>query len=140
MKGLIIAASVLTSVSAFDGLTRSVTVRSISQPSRQQKPNVLPIVEVVGCLSASTDNSWVLTNGSDPVVSQVPYTTTATLKEAQARPLGKRRYHLLGAAPFTPEAHKSQKVVVKGVLIEAPNDTRINVTSLQTARANCPGE
>jgi hypothetical protein len=140
VAGLLLTVGVLAGVSASDGTNGGVTAHSAFQRPPQQKQNVLPIVEVVGCLVASADNTWALTNGSDPVVSKVPFTTAATLKDAQARPLGQRRYRLLGAAPFTPEDKRSQKVVVKGVLIDVPDDARINVTSLQTTPVSCPRE
>ena len=79
----------------------------------------------------------MLGNGTSPAVSKLPNTTTAAVKEAVSKPLGSRRYPSLGTAPFAPETHKGEKVVVKGVLIEAPKNDRLNVTSLQTTGASC---
>jgi hypothetical protein len=99
-----------------------------------------PIVEVIGCLLQGPDSTWILGNGTSPAISKLPNTTTAAVKEAVSKPLGSRQYRLLGTAPFSPETHKGEKVVVKGVLIEAPKNDRLNVTSLQTTGASCGGK
>jgi hypothetical protein len=97
----------------------------------------LDIVEVVGCLSDAANVTWVLTNATDPMVSKTPSTTVAAVAQALARPLGTRSYRLIGVTPFAPASHKGQKVVVKGVLIKDARESRINVTSLQSADETC---
>jgi hypothetical protein len=59
------------------------------------------------------------------------------LKAAEGKPLGKRQYHLLGVAVFSPSSHRGQKVAVKGILIENAEESRLNVTSLQTIAEPC---
>jgi hypothetical protein len=44
---------------------------------------------------------------------------------------------LVGAGVFAPDRHRSQKVAVKGVLIEDDAESRLNVTSLQTVGGPC---
>jgi hypothetical protein len=115
----------------------SVRIQAPSQESQNRQNVSLPIVEVIGCLSNGANSTWLLTNGSAPVLSKTPYTTVSAVKEAEAKPLGTHRYSLIGAAPFTPEALNHQKVAVKGVLIKAAQDDRINVTSLQRVSTTC---
>jgi hypothetical protein len=109
-----------------------------STPTGQQQPtSALDIVEVVGCLTEAPAKTWVLTNASEPVVSKTVWTTKEALKEAEAQPLGKQRYRLLGVASFGPESLKGQKIAVKGVLIKDEKENRVNVTSLQAVAAAC---
>jgi hypothetical protein len=95
------------------------------------------LVEVVGCLNGSTDGVWTVTEATEPVVTKSPATSAAALEEAGRRPLGTRRYRLLGVGPFDPASRAGRKVAVKGVLVTAPNETRLNVTSLQSVAGSC---
>jgi hypothetical protein len=109
-------------------------------PSQQQEwgeKSVLGISEVVGCLEASSQGNWLLINASDPTISDTQAASSTTLKAAEARPLGSRRYELLGASVFDPASRKGEKVAVKGILIEVAKESRINVTSLQMVAADC---
>jgi hypothetical protein len=108
-----------------------------SQRQEQAKGSALEIVEVVGCLESSSQGGWLLTNGSDPIVSKTQATTSVALKAAEAEPLGQQGYQLLGARVFNPSSLRGEKVVVKGVLIKDYKEIRINVTSLQLVAANC---
>ena len=95
------------------------------------------LVEVVGCLSGSADGAWAVTDATAPVVTKSPATSAAALEEAGRRPLGTERYRLLGVGPFDPASRAGRKVAVKGVLVTAPKDMRLNVTSLQTVADSC---
>jgi hypothetical protein len=106
------------------------------QPERAEK-SVLGTGEVVGCLEASPQGKWLLINASDPTISETLAASSATLKAAEARPLGSRLYQLLGVSVFDPSSRKGEKVAVKGILIKDANESRINVTSLQAVAANC---
>jgi hypothetical protein len=108
--------------------------------SRQQEraeKSVLGIGEVVGCLEASTRGNWLLSNASDPTISEIQAASSATLKAAETKPLGSRRYQLLGVRVFDPSSRKGEKVAVKGILIQDAKESRINVTSLQMVAAGC---
>jgi hypothetical protein len=96
------------------------------------------IVEVVGCLSESAPGRWLVSRGSEPLVSDTPWTTPAAVADAARRPLGTRDYRLIGISAFRPAPRAGHTVVVKGLLIESPEETRINVTSLQSVRVRCP--
>ncbi|MBS1839338.1 MAG: c-type cytochrome [Acidobacteria bacterium] len=108
-----------------------------SQEQKEAKAGRLGIGEVVGCLEARTDGKWMLTHGSQPALSDTQSTTSAALRQAEARPLSDQRYLLLGVNIFNPSSHRGGKVAVKGVVIPDANETRINVTSLQEAGAAC---
>lgn len=133
MKSLI---AFVTAVAASGGLVSSRSYARAQESSRGRDAS-LPIVEAVGCLSNGVNETWVLTNATAPVVSKAPTTTPSAVKEAGTKPLGTHRYRLVGATPFGPEAHNHHKIVVKGVLVKAPNDDRINVTSLQMVGSTC---
>jgi hypothetical protein len=105
--------------------------------ARQASPG-LGIVEVVGCLERGPATTWLLANSHDPNVSKTQATSSAALKAAEAEPLGNGRYQLVGAGAFNPSGHAGQKVVVKGILINDGQGSRINVTSLQTLAVTCP--
>jgi hypothetical protein len=109
----------------------------LAQPMKRKERNVLPFAEVVGCLEQGSTPAWMLTNASDPVVSTTPSTTAVAVKAAEAKPLGNRRYRLLGVSVFNPLSHNGQKVVVKSILINDIGASRLNVTSLQTVAEAC---
>jgi hypothetical protein len=79
----------------------------------------------------------VLTHASQPVISDTQPTSMAAVKAAASKPLGNQRDELLGISVFNPSSHKGQKTVVKGVLIKGATESRLNVTSLQTAGTTC---
>ena len=79
----------------------------------------------------------MLTHAGKPVVSENQPTSMAAVKAAAAKPLGNQQDQLLGIDAFRPSSHKGQKMVVKGVLIQEANESRLNVTSLQTVAATC---
>jgi hypothetical protein len=97
----------------------------------------LEIVEVVGCLAEEPKGTWFVTNATEPVVSKTPYTNQAAIKAAEAKPLGTLRFGLIAISMFSPDAHRGQKVTVKGLLIKDPKGDQLNVTSLQAASATC---
>jgi hypothetical protein len=116
----------------------AAAVGSVQAQGRQSQPNpdLLPIVEVVGCLS-QTGADWNLVNATEPATSPTSFTTPETVKAAAEKPLGNQQYRLLGTSPFTPERHKGHKMAVKGILIKSGTDSRINVTSFQMVAETC---
>jgi hypothetical protein len=108
-----------------------------AQKKDRTERNELAIVELYGCLTQSAAGRWILNHASEPLVSKTQATTSAALRMAEGRPLSSRQYQLLGVSAFGPAGRKGQKVAVKGVLIKHDNESRINVTSLQTVAAIC---
>jgi mono/diheme cytochrome c family protein len=95
------------------------------------------MVQVVGCLSQGSNNSWVLTNTSTPIVTRDQPSTPEALKRAEAQALGVDTVQLLSVTPFKPDLHKGHKVEAKGLLYRDPSDKRINLTSLQMVASSC---
>ena len=97
------------------------------------------VVQVVGCLTQGPDDTWVLANTSEPILTRDRPSTAEELKAALARPLGTRTFRLVSVAPFKPEAHKGQKMEAKGLMYRAPSKDRLNLNSLQMLAATCAG-
>ena len=112
-------------------------VHEVAEKRERAGQNVLGIGEVIGCLERSPAGNWLLTNASEPTLSETQATTSMTIKAAQAIPLGSQRYQLLGIGAFNPSAHQHEKVAVKGILIKDSKDARINLTSLQMLANTC---
>src|SRR5580658_3009251 len=116
--------------------------QNLANPEAPRERNVLTTSEVVGCLEQNTSGTWMLSNGSDPVLAKIQATSSADLKAAAATPPGKQRYQLLGVDVFNPSSQNGHRVAVKGVLINARESrdakgNRINLTSLQTVATTC---
>jgi len=109
---------------------------SAAKPAEPGK-NTPHTVRVVGCLSQDHSNRWLLIKAGEPVVTNTQATSTTELEAAAASPLGVKSLELLGVDVFNPRDHGGQKVAVKGVLIQAASNSRVNVTSLQTLAAAC---
>jgi mono/diheme cytochrome c family protein len=93
------------------------------------------VVWVVGCLTPGPNNTWILSNGTDPVLSRDQASTSEELKRAEALPSGKQNFRLVSVAGFNPKEHSGQKMDVKGLLYKDDAEARINVTSLQAVGA-----
>ncbi len=114
------------------------TATSQQQGGREQ--SVLDIVGAVGCLEQNSPGKWMLTNASAPVVSRTQSTSSLALKAAEAEALGTGRYQLRGTSVFSPSIHQRQKMALKGILIQDPKESRLNVTSFQMVAASCGGD
>ena len=108
-----------------------------SRQQEQPEQSVLRIAEVVGCLDGNPSGKWMLTDAGDPIVSVTQSTSSVALKAAEAKPLGNRRYRLLGVSVFNPSSHEGEKVAVRGILINDTKESPFNVTSLQKVAASC---
>lgn len=90
------------------------------------------VVRVVGCLTQGPNNTWNLSNTTDPVLSRDQASTPEELKRAQALAPGKQNFRLVNVAGFDPQQNSGQKMDVKGLLYKDDAEARINVTSFQT--------
>lgn len=140
-------------------LTCGLAVGPRAQQGEQDKPKV-DLVSVVGCATRGADDAWMLTNASEATVTQAGMTTEKDLEAARAQKLGKNRYRLIGTAEFgsaeellrnpvrtqfttkgsenaTGVLQNGRKVIVKGLLISAPNEKRLNLTSVQPLSDSC---
>jgi len=92
-------------------------------------------VEVVGCFTPGPENTWLLTNASDPVSLVV--TSQAGQPAATDRPLGTQVFRLLDAMAYSPETHKGHKMYVRGLLIRLPEEQRMTISSLEMIAPSC---
>ena len=95
------------------------------------------LVEITGCLSQGSKNTWTLSQASEPVVTRDETPSPAALKDAETKPLGELNYLLISVAAFDPGSHAGQKVVARGLLYRDPGGNRINLTSLETVAPSC---
>ena len=89
------------------------------------------VVRVVGCLMPGPNNTWTLSNTTDPVLSRDQASTPEELKRAEALPAGTQNFRLVSVGGFHPEQQTGKKMDVKGLLYRDEKEARINVTSLQ---------
>jgi quinoprotein glucose dehydrogenase len=107
---------------------------------RKGQGNVLPnfsLVQVVGCLTPSAENTWTLTRTSEPAITRDQPSTAEELKAAQERPLGSLNFRLVSVTAFKPDSHRGSKVEARGLIYRDAGDNRINLTSLQSV-GSCP--
>jgi quinoprotein glucose dehydrogenase len=97
------------------------------------------VVRVVGCLTAGANNSWMLNDATEPVLSRDQPSTVEELKRAENLTAGKQTFRLVNVNGFHPEQYSSHRVDVKGLLYKDDKEARINVTSFQKAGA-CPSK
>jgi hypothetical protein len=95
------------------------------------------LVQVVGCLSQTENNAWVLTKTTDPVVTRQEQPTPSGLKEDDNRPLGAQTFQLVSATSFKPEGHKGHKMEARGLLYKDSRDALLNLTSLSMVGPTC---
>ena len=127
---------------AGDDELRVATLTSIKVESKDG-PGVVPngaLVEVVGCLTQSSDQAWILTNGTNPVRTREPNQPQPNELQTDAA-LGTQTYRLLYPDSFAPgfriDPHEGHKMQAKGLLIRTSNDTRINITWLEMLGEAC---
>ena len=93
-------------------------------------------VEVVGCLMPGPDNTWLLTNATEPTALAVTGPAVRHV-EVTDRPLGSATFRLLDAMAYNPESHKGHKMYVRGLLIKLPGEQRMTISSFETIAPSC---
>ncbi len=117
-----------------NGLALVFAVLALPQ-AQAPATNKVDVVAVAGCLKETTPGSWVLTDATDPVVSNA---NAPSAKELAAFPKsGKNEYQLIGVAVFDLPKHRGQAVLLKGLLNKATPMSRLNLTSLTMVSAEC---
>ena len=93
-------------------------------------------VEVVGCLTAGPQNTWLLTRASDPVaVLSTPSAQSAP--PVTVRPLGDQIFRLLDAMASAPDTPKGHKMYVRGLLIKIPGEQRMTISAFEMISPTC---
>lgn len=114
------------------GLALAVIVATGPRLHAQAAP--VPIVAVTGCV-AEQGAQWWLTSATDPVPSVA--NGPAAGQKVTGPTSGTQRYRLIGISEFDLPAHKGHTVLVKGLLVKAPVETRVNVTSVTMVSPTC---
>jgi hypothetical protein len=134
---------------------------AVTQPRQADvsKPTV-PLVSAIGCALRSPDGTWMLTNATDGVETRVLFTSEKEIAEARKKALGNNRYRLLGTPEFvtreellksgqraeftrpevanaTGQLQDGRKLFVKGLLITAANEKRLNLVAVQQLADTC---
>ena len=93
-------------------------------------------VEVVGCLTAGPQNTWLLTRASEPVaVLSTP--SAQSTPPVTVKPLGAQTFHLLDAMAYAPDGHKGHKMYVRGLLIKIPGEQRMTISAFEMISPTC---
>jgi cytochrome c5 len=92
-------------------------------------------VEVVGCLTSGSENTWLLAQSTEPVAVSPSHSPNAEI--ARTAPLGTRVFRLLDAMAYAPESQKGQKVSVRGLLIRLPWEERMTVSAMRAVAPTC---
>jgi hypothetical protein len=139
------------------GLHTSAFARS--RQADVSKPTV-PLVSAIGCALRSPDGTWMLTNATDGIETRVLFTSAKEIEEARKKALGSNRYRLLGTPEFvtreellesgqraeftrpevanaTGQLQDGRKLFVKGLLITAANEKRLNLVAVQQLADTC---
>jgi hypothetical protein len=94
------------------------------------------LVALVGCLAKGPDNTWLLTNTTEPIQSKDEPPTPEELKQADSQPLGSDAFQLISVVPFKPDSSNGHKVAAKGLLPRSQRESPRR-TSLQIVASTC---
>jgi len=99
-------------------------------------------VEVVGCLTAGPQHTWLLTRASEPV-SVVPASAlrqgsgqAATTVPPDAPP-GTQTLQLLDAMAYAPDSHTGHTMYVRGLLIKLAGEQRMTISAFEMVSPTC---
>jgi S-disulfanyl-L-cysteine oxidoreductase SoxD len=107
--------------------------------NRPAVPN-FSIVEMTGCLVKGPNDTWLLTNSSEPSITKDQPATPEELKAAAAKPGGTQAFRLVSVNSFKPDLHSGQKMEAKGLIYRETDNAdaaRLNVLSLQMVASSC---
>lgn len=94
------------------------------------------LVQVVGCLTRSANDTWLVIDATDPIRTRDPNPSDAADLEPTDTPLGNTgSFELLYVFP-NPDAMEGHLVEAKGFLIRGDQDA-LNVTSVSTIAPTC---
>jgi cytochrome c5 len=91
-------------------------------------------VEVVGCLTAGPENTWMLTRASEPIAATPAASARST---AATRPHGVQTFRLVDAIAYAPGEHKGHQMYVRGLLIKLPGEQRITISAFEMVSPTC---
>lgn len=95
-------------------------------------------VEVVGCLTAGPNSTWMLANASDPVsVALSGESLPPVPGDLASRGLGGQTFHLLDAMAYNPQSLAGHKIYVRGLLIRLPSEQRLTISAVEPIAPGC---
>jgi hypothetical protein len=92
-------------------------------------------VDVVGCLTAGPQSTWMLTRASEPVVAAP---SAPVSPAAMDKPPGTQTFLLLDAMAYAPNDHKGQTMYVRGLLIKVAGEARMTISTFVSVSPTCP--
>lgn len=95
------------------------------------------LVQVVGCLTPGSNQTWTLTQATDPLLTRDDMSTPQSLAAAARQPAGKNEVRLISAGQHKPQALAGQRVEARGLLNKDPRQGRLDVLSLKSIGASC---
>lgn len=111
------------------------TIRVVAgQPKPAPPVGDFSYVEVVGCLTAGPERTWMLTRASEPVAAAP---TVPVSPAAMDKAPGTLTFHLLDALAYAPDHHKGQTIYVRGLLIKAGSEPRMAISVFETVAPTC---
>jgi len=140
------AVGFLFHLNKFPAGNRELTLDTIQKIrfERKEGPKPLPgnsLVQVVGCLIADADDTWMITHATEPArTRRNDEATTEELKAAESTPLGVHTFRLQNfayAGRFNPLDHIGEKILIKGTLIRQINRERVNLTYIKSIDSAC---
>lgn len=97
----------------------------------QRPPSRAEMVSVTGCVTQGPNDTWLLTGATEPLAVRLGKSPTEVAMS------GKSRYRLIGILELNVPAHKGHTVTVRGLLIHAQPERRINLTAIQSVSDSC---
>ena len=133
--------------------------RALQAQRDAAKPEA-PLVSVVGCARRTSQGAWTLTNATAGVATRALFMSAKEIEEARQKALGTDTYVLLGTPEFltkeellkagqrteftrpdvanaTGQLQDGRKLVVKGLLIAAGKERRLNLVAVQHLADTC---
>ena len=107
-------------------------------PGRPKPPPAIgdfSYVEVVGCLTAGPQNTWMLTRASEPVAAVPAAARPNDARNRQA--LGMQTFQLVDAMAYAPGDHKGHQMYVRGLLIKLPGEQRMTISAFEMVSPTC---
>lgn len=116
---------------------RAVAVTKKGAAAGGAAPN-FALVQVVGCLTRGSGDTWVLTRAGEPLVTRKETATSDDLVRAGRQPAGDQSFRLVSVlASYDAERLSGSKVEARGLIFRRPGDQRLNLTSMQMLAAGC---
>lgn len=100
-------------------------------------PGTFPVL-VVGCLRTGPNDTWQVSNATEPIRTRRPFERVEEeVLAARTTPLGAQTFRLQDAEYHNPQPWVGHRIQAKGTLVRAPAGNRIIVNSLEAVAPTC---